>query len=444
MKKPASLQRRLWLLLGALLAALWLGAASVTGILTRQAIDGTFDSALQETAQRIMPLAVADILSRDEQEVTQRQAEIREHDELLTYAVRDPQGRILLLSHDANPNIFPPWNGTGFGQSTTHRFYSEEALSGSIRLTVAEPLNHRVAVARKIQAGLILPLLVLLPVALLGIAMILRGTMAPLRHLRERLASRHAYDLSTLPTEDLPSEIAPVAEALNALLVRLNAAFEAERSFAANAAHELRTPLAGAIAQAQRLQMELQEPAFRSRASDIEATLRRLTRLAERLMQLARAEGGRLRLDHANDLRPIASILTDELARGADRARISLSLPDTPVMSDIDPDAFAIAYRNLLENALRHGASGSVIQVSMDLDGQLIVSNDGPVVPEETLDRLTNRFERGNALGDGSGLGLAIVDAIARRIGSALILKSPRSGGADGFEVRLLLSVSAN
>jgi hypothetical protein len=91
MRMPRSLQRRLGLSLGVLLTALWIGAASMTALITRHAMEEVFDSALQEAAQRILPLAVADILGREEEGVTQRLAEIREHDELLTYAVRDAQ-----------------------------------------------------------------------------------------------------------------------------------------------------------------------------------------------------------------------------------------------------------------------------------------------------------------------------------------------------------------
>ena len=261
MRMPRSLQGRLGLSLGAVLTALWIGAASVTAILTRHAMEEVFDSALQETAQRILPLAVADVFGREEEGVAQRLAEIREHDELLVYAVRDAQGRITLLSHDANPAVFPDWSGAGFSQSTTHRLYSEEALQGSVRLTVAEPLAHRTAVAREIQMGLVSPLLIVLPVALLAIVLAVRASLAPLRRFRERLAVRGAPDLSLLPVDELPAELVPVADTLNGLLERLGAAFEAERSFAANAAHELRTPLAGAIAQAQRLQAETSDPA---------------------------------------------------------------------------------------------------------------------------------------------------------------------------------------
>ena len=442
MRAPGSLQRRLGLALGALLTVLWIGAASVTAILTRHAMEEVFDSALQETAQRILPLAVADVLGREEETGIQRLAEIREHDELLTYAVRDAEGRILLLSHDADPAVFPQWSGIGFDQSMTHRFYSEEALLGSVRLTVAEPLAHRMTVAREIQMGLVLPLLIFLPVALLAIVLAVRASLDPLRRFRERLAARGARDLSLVPVDELPAELAPVADTLNGLLARLGAAFEAERSFAANAAHELRTPLAGAIAQAQRLQAETSDPTVKGRASEIEATLKRLTRLSERLMQLARAEGGRLRLAHAADLRPVARVLTDELSRMTGTRQISLALPPDPLMSDLDPDVFAILYRNLVENALRHGADGTPIHVSLASDGVLTVANAGPVVPPEILSRLVERFERTGKSRDGVGLGLAIVHAIAQRIGAALVLESPRPGQDSGFEASLRLPIA--
>lgn len=442
MRLPRSLQQRFLLSLGALLSALWIGAASVTAVLAGHAMEEVFDSALQETAQRILPLAVADVLGREEEGVTEHLAEIREHDEFLTYAVWDAQGRILLLSHHADRGIFSGWNGTGFSQSTTHRFYSEEALQGSVRLTVAEPLAHRTLVAREIQMGLGLPLLIFLPVALLAIALAVQAILKPLHRFRERLAARGARDLSRVPVDELPAELAPVADTLNGLLGRLAAAFEAERNFAANAAHELRTPLAGAIAQAQRLQAETGDPGAKVRAADIEATLKRLTRLSERLMQLARAEGGRLRLDHASDLRLVARILTDELSRNMSTPQIELELPTKPVMSDLDPDVFAIIYRNLVENALRHGTDGTPIHVSLARDGVLTVTNDGPVVPHEALSRLVDRFERAGTRTDGIGLGLAIVHAIAQRVGSSLVLRSPRSGQASGFEATLTLPIA--
>ncbi|GLQ38507.1 two-component sensor histidine kinase [Rhizobium albus] len=439
MKWPASLQGRLGLSLGLALTVLWLLAATVTAVIVRGELDEVFDSALRETAERILPLAVTDIVGREDQGVTQRLAPIREHDEFFTYLVRDVEGRILLQSHAADPAVFPPWDGQGFRQTATHRLYSDAALQDTIRITVAEPLAHRASVAREIQMGLGLPLLIVLPVALAAIILAVRFSLDPLRRFRARLEARSARDLSEVPASDLPTEIGPLAATLNGLLARLRDAFEAERSFAANAAHELRTPLAGAIAQAQRLKTETHEPATEARATEIEATLKRLTRLSERLMQLARAEGGRLRMDRSADLKAVARVVVDDIGRAGAPGRIVLNLPDAAVMSDLDPDAFAILCRNLVENALRHGAENLAVEVTLTADGHLVVANDGPVVPREMLDRLTARFERANANSDGSGLGLAIVAAIANRIGTSLSLKSPRSRGSSGFEASIRL-----
>lgn len=442
MNRSRSLQRRLAVSLGLLLTLCWIGAAAVTSMLARNAIEEVFDASLQETAQRILPLAVLDILTREEEDLTQRLSDIHDHDELLTYVVRDDQGRILLQSHDADPAIFPAWNGAGFRQTATYRLYNEAAVQGTVRITVAELLTHRTTMARDIQLLLIVPVLIFLPVALLAIVLAVRSSLAPLRRFRDRLATRGQRDLSQIPTDGLPAEVAPVADTLNEVLGRLAAAFEAERTFAANAAHELRTPIAGAIAQVQRLHTETRETATRQRAADIESTLKRLTRVSERLMQLARAEGGRLRLDRSSDLRPVARILTDDLARMAGPDRIALVLPDAPLMSDLDPDVFAIVYRNLVENALRHGTHGTPVHVSLSKNGVLSVANEGPVVPEAVLQRLTHRFERGESNAEGSGLGLAIVNAIAQRTGSTLHLQSPRSGQNTGFEVSLSLPLA--
>ncbi|MBD3764446.1 MAG: benzoate/H(+) symporter BenE family transporter [Rhodobacterales bacterium] len=158
MRAPRSLQARLGLGIGLLLAVLWIAAASLTAVVLRREMDEVFDSALAETAQRLMPLAVLDIVGREETGITQRLGAIRDHDELFTYVVRDPAGRILLQSHAADPADFPPFEDRGFSQTATHRLYSESALSDSIRLTVAEPLAHRASVARELQMGLGLPL----------------------------------------------------------------------------------------------------------------------------------------------------------------------------------------------------------------------------------------------------------------------------------------------
>ena len=439
MRQPRSLQARLALSLGVLLTLLWIAAASVTAVILRREMDVVFDSALQETAQRILPLAAADIIDRDNDGAIQRVGAVHTHNEYFTYVIRDANGRILMQSHSANPANFPPYDGPGFRQTATHRLYNDDVMQGSIRITIAEALNHRATVAREIQMGLGLPILIVIPLALLGIVLAVRAGLGSLRRFQETLGMRSARDLSPVPTQGIPPELAPIVATLNDLLARLKGAFDAERSFAANAAHELRTPLAGAIAQVQRLQSETDNPAANGRAAEIEATLKRLTRLSERLMQLARAEGGRLRSDQPSDLRIVARLIIDDIARTTTSDRIILTLPDVAVMSDLDPDAFGILCRNLVENALRHGSRTDPVDVKLTQSGVFTVSNESPVLPPQTLARLKGRFERAGAQTDGSGLGLAIVAAIAERIGSQLILTSPRPGSATGFEAHVRL-----
>jgi two-component system OmpR family sensor kinase len=242
-------------------------------------------------------------------------------------------------------------------------------------------------------------------------------------------------------SDDLPSELEPLAVTLNALFERLRTAFEAERSLSTNTAHEL--PLAGAIAQAQRIRKETAEPRTAQRGADIEATLKRLTARAERLMQLARAEGSRLRLERKSDLRAALGVVIDDLRRSVpQQERVVLRMPETPVMSDIDPDAVGILCRNLVENALRYGSGSAPVEVTLYPDGLLTVSNDGPVVPPETLAKLADRFERGGISARGSGIGLSIVSTIAERIGSPLVLRSPTPGNQSGFEASVRLATA--
>jgi two-component system OmpR family sensor kinase len=259
--------------------------------------------------------------------------------------------------------------------------------------------------------------------------------------LRNDLAARGAQDLSAVQDTDLPTEVAPIAAGLNQLLLRLKDAFEAERSFVANAAHELRNPVAGAIAQAQRLEVETTDRQAAQRAADIETTLKRLARLSEKRMQLARAEGGRLRSDKPADLRPILKLIVADFERSVAAEELDLELPPEPVLSDIDPDAFGILCRNLIENALRHGQPGTPVAIRLEAGGGLVVRNEGPVIPAEVLMRLTSRFERAAMAGEGSGLGLAIVLTIAERAGGSLVLHSPVAGRATGFEAVVTLPV---
>jgi two-component system OmpR family sensor kinase len=362
---------------------------------------------------------------------------MREHDEYFTYVVRDAKGQILLRSHKAESSVFPPFTGMGFADTLTHRIYTDAALQGTVTISVAEPLARRRAVAWQTLLGLALPLGLLVPVSLIGVWALVRLSMAPLRRLRFDIEARGADDLTPVSMAALPSEIRPNALAVNRLLERLKRTLEAERSFTANSAHELRTPVAAALAQTQRLIIETSDKVARERAREIEAALRRLVRLSEKLMQLARAEGARLQAAEPINLAVILHMVVNEMTSGVGNAgRIELVLPDVPALSYIDPDAFAILARNLIENALKHGSRQEPVRVALSADGVLRVANAGPTVAPDLLSRLPEPFERGQAQADGAGLGLAIAKTIAAGAGGRIELLSPREGREDGFESR--------
>jgi two-component system OmpR family sensor kinase len=440
MMLPRSLQWRLSLWLGLGVALLWAVAAAVTAHKLRHEMNEVFDSALEETAQRILPLAVLDIIGRDhdgDDDAEQSVATLRRHDEYFTYVVRDSEGKVLLRSHNADLAVFPPFAGTGFADTSTHRIYFDAALRGTVTIAVAEPLVHRRAVAEEVLLGLALPLGLVIPLSLLGVWAVVRLSMAPIRTFRSGIEARGGGDLTAVAADGLPSEIRPIAMAVNHLLERLRRTLEAERSFTANSAHELRTPVAAALAQTQRLIAEAPNEATRRRARHIETALRRLSRLSEKLMQLARAEGGRLQAAQPVNVATVLRVLVDEMTMD-DPKRIELVLADAPVFSDIDADAFAILARNLIENALKHGSRHEPVRVALSADGVLRVFNAGSAVPADMLARLAEPFERGGAQGEGAGLGLAIAKAIASGIGGRIELVSPREGRQDGFEARFI------
>ncbi|MBN9065478.1 MAG: sensor histidine kinase N-terminal domain-containing protein [Rhizobiales bacterium] len=438
---PRSLQWRLSLWLGLGMTLLWVATAALTVQKLRHEMDEVFDSALEETGQRLLPLAVRDIIDRDsDDEPSQSVATMREHDEFFTYVVRDAEGQVLLRSHKADLSVFPPFTGMGFTDTPTHRIYSDAALQGTVTISVAEPLARRRVVAWQTLLGLALPLGLLVPVSLIGVWMLVRLSMAPLRRLRSDIEARGADDLTPVSMAGLPSEIRPNALAVNRLLERLKRTLEAERSFTANSAHELRTPVAAALAQTQRLMIETSDKVARERAREIEAALRRLVRLSEKLMQLARAEGARLQVAEPIDLAVILHMVVSEMTADAGNAgRVELVLPDVPALSHIDPDAFAILVRNLIENALKHGSRQEPVRVALSADGVLRVANAGPTVAPDLLARLSEPFERGRAQADGAGLGLAIAKTIAAGTGGRIELLSPREGRQDGFEARFFV-----
>lgn len=436
MIRPRSLQSRLALALALTLAALWLVAVLLTGGVLRHELDESLDASLAQTARRLMPLALREA-ARDGAEGALRLPDGSRGD-YLAWVLRDGAGRVRLVSDGADPAALPRLARPGFGRTGRHRLVQVEGRDG-FALTLGEPVAHRAEATRETMLSLALPVAVLVPLSLLAVWLMVRLSMRPLRAFRAAIAARGQGALDPVPATGLPSEIAPVAGAVNALLGRVARMLEAERAFTANAAHELRTPLAASLAQVQRLAAETGEPGTRARADQVEAGLKRLTRLSEKLMQLARAEGGGM-TGPPRDLVPVLGMLIEEFRQaGAEPGRLHLSLPAGPATSRVDPDAFAILARNLVENALRHGAPDRPVEVRLAGDATLEVTNGGPALSPAALAAAPRPFERGTGTargGEGAGLGLAIAQAIAEGSGGRLTLASPAPGRPDGFQAR--------
>lgn len=433
-----SLQRRLGISLTLAMTLLWLIAAIAGGLIVRHSLDKELDSALEATAERILPLAVVEIMNRDNPDMPQQIASLRAHQEHLAYQVRDAAGNTLLRAQNVDTTIFAERPRRGFYTTASHRIYGAAAVSDTLFVEVAEPLAYRRRAALKASASLLLPLIILVPLSLVGIWLLIGNSLRSVLAYRRAVATRGAGDLSPIAGERLPSEILPIAEAVNELMERLRRTLEAERSFTANSAHELRTPLAEALAQTQRLQRQAPAGPLQERAARIEQSLRGLSRLSEKLMQLARAEGGGLLASAPQDVVPILKTLVDDYRSAGER--VHLTLPSSgAVESIIDPDALAILVRNLVENALKHGATDQPVDIELGDDGQLSVINAGPVVPTAQLAHLTERFTRTHSTADGAGLGLAIANAIASGVDTTLTLTSPAPGRADGFAAMIAL-----
>lgn len=424
---------------------LWLAGSLAAGLILRSEIDEVFDSALQEVAQRILPLAYSEILNSEPpaegESLIQRLPSVLPHEEQITYIVRDGEGRTLLQSHDADPAAFPALTTPGFQKVGGLRLYTEAAVQDTFFVTTAEPISHRREAVINAVGMLLWPLAVLLPLSQLGVWALVRFALRPVQAFEREIEVRGHGDLSPVDATALPRELAPVAGSVNRLIARLRRALEAERGFTASSAHELRTPVAAALAQTQRLIAEVPEGAARERARTVEVALRQLARLSEKLLQLAKAEGAGLLAETPQDLARVLGFVLDEFRDHPDAtARLTITLPRAGVLlSRMDADAFAILARNLIENALKHGAADQPVVVQLTDEGVMQVTNGSTVVAPEVMARLKRPFERGGSPATGSGLGLAIAEAIATGAGTTLELFSPVPGQASGFEARIRL-----
>jgi two-component system OmpR family sensor kinase len=314
-------------------------------------------------------------------------------------------------------------------------------VQGTHALQVAQAENEREAIATQAALRTLVPFVALLPVfgALIWLA-VGRG-LEPLDAMSRAVSKRRPDAMAPLAERGLPEELRPLVASLNGLLARLSDALAAQRRFTADAAHELRTPLA-----ALKLQLDL---ARRNGAAtdgttalaDLEAGVARASHVVEQLLTLARVEPEALALRGTEcDLAGIArDAIVARAALAADKS-IDLGLARaTTTTVNGDPASLAILLSNLLDNALRYTPRGGRIDVAVDDDpsgATLSVADTGPGIPPEDRERVFDRFYRGaDSDASGSGLGLSIVKRIADAHDAAITLDAPPQG--SGLIVRV-------
>ncbi|MBB3945407.1 two-component system OmpR family sensor kinase [Rhizobium skierniewicense] len=439
MKRKDSMTRTMVIALTSVVALSWMIASGLGIMVMQDEFAEIFDSSVQETAERLMPL-IADDLKERSPEAERRLVQPATGEEYLTYQLRDREGELLLRSYDSAAEPFDVPVTSGFADTPTHRIYTVGNADGSLYLQVADAFANRREAIVEAGTALVLFLLFLIPASIVAVVLVVRRTLAPVQTLRDEIGRKDSGNMVPVDDQHLPRELHPIARSVNLLLERLRAALESERAFASNSAHELRTPIAGALAQAQRLKADI-PLAFAPRVDQIERSLSHLAQLAEKLLQMSRADAGIGTSDTDTDLLQIIELVLEDIERsdlGANRIQLHMAR-DGALEGRINPDAFGIVVRNLVENALIHSPDGSRVDVYIGNDNSFRVVNQSAVIDPALLPKLTTRFTRGATQAAGSGLGLAIVQHLVAQMKGSLRVLSPATGRSDGFEVEISL-----
>ena len=447
MASPAargSIRRRLFLFLIPSLLILVVGASAVTYFVALHVATSAYDRGLLDPALDMAANVQMDAGGPRLTMLKQAQeALLYDHEDTLVFQIRAPDGAFVAGDGELGlpPNLAP--SGRTFFDSTYHgepvRVAAVRSNAG-LYVQVAETLHKRNRLIWEILAAGLLPALLIglatLALAWTGIA---RG-IAPLASVRAQLLGRSAHELHPLDEQSAPSEIAPAIEALNRLLGQLRESNEIQQRFLANAAHELRTPLAGLQMHLELLLRRELRTDLRDEISGMHTATVRAGHLANQLLALAKAEAtasDSIRTTSV-DLYAIADRAAHEWVQRAIARDIDLGFSLEHAQVAGDQMLLGELVDNLLDNALRYTPVGGSVTVrcGADIDGPyLSVEDTGPGIPPSARGRVFERFYRIQGTpGHGTGLGLAIVKEVAQRHGASLSIETPE-GGTRGTRV---------
>lgn len=454
MRKTSTLRRQLITWLAGPLLVLWSVSIIVDYDIAKRFVNLAYDRELLEAALDIgRQIKVIDNrIHVDLPDIAVQMLQTRESDRLY-YLVTGPDNDFITGDPDLPP---PPDLGADrvsyYDDEFSGRMIRVVALrvpvqpgsgKGAVLIQVAERITVRTDFARQIILRMVLPQGLLILAAALAVWYGVGRGLAPLVDLRKEIEHRSHRDLSALSEEQSPNEVQPLIRAMNDLLARLSAALTAQQRFIADAAHQLRTPLAGIKTQTE-LALRQSQP------GDAQATLRQLqtateqsTRLVNQLLALARAEP-EARREHPTGPLDIAKLARDATTDWVPRAlerNIDLGFDGPDAGVSVKGDAFLLGemLNNLLDNAIRYTQPGGQVTIRVTPESHqvaLSVEDTGQGIPESERERVFERFYRVLGTGaEGCGLGLAIVREIAHSHGAKVSLNPGANGSGTQVTV---------
>jgi two-component system sensor histidine kinase QseC len=451
--KRLSLRLRLILIFSLLALLTWSTASVVAWVMSRNTINEVFDTQQMLFAKRLATANLGDLLADESARSLPKTKKLVHHgkrgeqdDDALAFAIFDRDGKMLLNDGENGADFLFDGEREGFtdgerkGDDDSWRLVWLTSPDGRYRIVVGQEWDYRRDMALGMVTGQLVPWLATLPVLMLLIALMVGRELRPLRAVAAGLRRRAPDDATPLDARQVPTEVRPLVDALNALFARINALLVRERRFTSDAAHELRSPLAALRVQTEVVQLAGDDAPMREHALDnLTVGIDRATRLVDQLLTLSR-------LDSLSDLAELAPIDWNDLVtmtlaeqdRQAHAAGVTLRYEHrgTPPPRQGETLLLSLLLRNLLDNAVRYTPQGGVVTVTLS-ERSLTVEDDGPGVTAEHLARLGERFYRPPGQEQtGSGLGLSIVQRIAGLHGLQISFANRSAGG---FVARLAL-----
>lgn len=413
-----SLTRRLLIALLSTVSVVWLATAAYSYWDTRHEVNELLDAHLAQSAA----LLVAQVGHELEEGYLEHAPQLHRYARRVVFQIWEDGASLRLRSFNA-PSERLSAVEEGFSDSTAGgrrwRVFSAWDPQHRALIQVGEHPEARDEIALHIARNLLLPLLLALPALGVLIYFGVRAGTRPLASVSRQVAQRDPANLQPMTLANCPVEVAPLVDGLNALFQRVSASMENERRFTADAAHELRTPVAALRMQAQVARAASGDAERQHALDNVIAGCERAARLIDQLLTLARLEPASMQLQRVpSDLHAIAKSIVADIAPAAVARDVDVELEGSgPVEVSADPALLGIMIRNLLDNGVRYSFPQTTVRVlTQTADGRamLSVTDEGRGVPPDEIQRLGSRFYRALGTGEsGSGLGLSIVKRIA-------------------------------